>query len=55
MKNKTFDCVKMKQFGAEKIKEKIKGMTMEQELKFWKNKSEDLREKQKIIISQGKE
>jgi len=36
MKMKEFDCVKMKHLGAEKVSEKTKGMTREQELKFWR-------------------
>ncbi len=51
MKMKKFDCVKMKHLGAEKVIEKTKGMTREQELKFWRERSNELIERQLIIIS----
>ena len=39
MKAKTFDCVEMKHRGAEKVREQIDGMTLEQELAFWQEQS----------------
>lgn len=39
MKMKTFDCVEMKHRGAEKVREKTKDMTLEQELTFWQERS----------------
>lgn len=49
MKTKKFDCVKMKHLGAEKVIEKTKGMTREQELKFWRERSKELIERQCIL------
>lgn len=46
MKTKTFDCVEMKHQGAEKVKEWTKGMTPEQELAFWRERSRILRQRQ---------
>jgi hypothetical protein len=48
MKVKTFDCVEMKHQGAEKVREQIKGMTLEQELAFWQKRSRLLKQRQKV-------
>ena len=32
------DCVQMKREGARRVQEQINGMTLEQELAFWKQK-----------------
>ena len=37
--NKKFDCVAMKHKSAEKIYEKIKELSIEEELKFWQEQS----------------
>ncbi len=52
MKTKKFDCVEMKHVGAEKIQEQIARMTREQEIRFWKERSQLLKEHQKIIQKQ---
>jgi hypothetical protein len=46
MKAKTFDCVEMKHRGAAKVREQTKGMTLEQELAFWRERSRILRQRQ---------
>ncbi len=46
MKVKIFDCVEMKHRGAEKVREQTKGMTLEQELAFWRERSRILRQRQ---------
>ena len=46
MKAKTFDCVEMKHRVAEKVREQTKGMTLEQELEFWRERSRILRQRQ---------
>lgn len=48
MKAKTFDCVKMKHRGAEKVREQTKDMTLEQELAFWQGRSRILKQRQKV-------
>ncbi len=48
MKAKTFDCVEMQHRGAEKVREQINGMTLEQELAFWRERSRILRQRQEI-------
>ena len=49
MKTKAFDCVEMKHQGAEKIREKIKDMTLEQELAFWQERTRELRNHQQDV------
>ncbi|MCC6442455.1 MAG: hypothetical protein IT210_03245 [Armatimonadetes bacterium] len=40
---KTFDCVEMKQRGAERVYETVKGMSVEEELEFWRQITEEMR------------
>jgi hypothetical protein len=49
VKPKKFDCVEMKRRGAEAVYEKIKGMTLEEELAYWQAGTEKLRQKQKTL------
>lgn len=46
---KTFDCVAMKRRGAEKIYKQIAGMTVEQELAFWQQRTDALKQRQHTI------
>jgi hypothetical protein len=46
---KTFDCVKMKHRGAEKVQQLISGMTRDEELAFWAKGTEELRRRQKEL------
>ena len=46
MKTKTFDCVEMKHRGADKLKEKIDRLTVQQELAFWAERSHELKQRQ---------
>ena len=43
MKTKTFDCVEMKRKGAERIYNELKGKTIEEEVKYWKERTEEMR------------
>ena len=49
MKTKTFDCVEMKRKGAECVMERTKGMTREEELKYWQEGTARLLERQKEL------
>ena len=49
MKTRKFDCVEMKHRGAEKVQEQIAGMTREEEVRFWKERSQHLRRHQEDI------
>jgi esterase/lipase superfamily enzyme len=43
MKTKTFDCVKMKRKGAEKIYRDLKDKTVSEQVEYWRQRSEDMR------------
>ena len=49
---KTFDCVRMKYRGAEQVREQLKDMTLDQELAFWQQRSQELRKRQRVIQHQ---
>ena len=42
LKKKKFDCVEMKRKGAEQIYQITKDMTLEEELEYWRKKTEEL-------------
>lgn len=46
MKTKTFDCVDMKHRGAELLKKKLDPLTVPQELAFWAERSNELKQRQ---------
>ncbi len=46
---KKFDCVQMKHSGAAKVREQIANLTKEQELAFWRERSNYLRQQQSAI------
>ena len=39
MKTKKFDCVEMKRKGARKVYEATKGMTVEEEVEYWRKRT----------------
>ncbi len=43
MKTKTFDCVAMKRAGAAKVHRQTKGMSMRQQIAFWRRETEAMR------------
>jgi len=49
MKSKSFDCVKMKHLGAERVIAETAGMTPEQELEYWRIATEALEREQREI------
>lgn len=49
MKTKRFDCVQMKRQGAAKVREQTATLTKEQELRFWQERSQDLRQRQAAL------
>ncbi|MDI6735361.1 MAG: hypothetical protein QME42_04060 [bacterium] len=49
MKTTKFNCVEMKRHGAEKIAKKTKHMTKKQELVFWQEQTQQLKDYQKLI------
>lgn len=42
MNKKKFDCVEMMHKGAEYVREQTKGMSREQELEYWRQRTEEL-------------
>jgi len=46
MKTKTFDCVEMKRRGALRVHERLKDMTVEQQIEYWRGRSEEFRREQ---------
>ena len=48
---KKFDCVAMKRIGSRKIYEKIKNMTPEQELAYWRERHRQLEDERRAAIA----
>ncbi len=46
MKTKTFDCVKMKRRAALRIHERLKDLTVEQQIEYWRRRNEEFFRKQ---------
>jgi hypothetical protein len=44
MKKKTFDCVEMMHKGAERVRRQVEGMTIEEELAYWRQQTDALRQ-----------
>ena len=55
MKKKTFDCVEMKRQAALRIHEQLKGMTVEQQIDYWKQRSEEFRREQQELLGEMKD
>jgi len=49
--SKKFDCVSMKRAGSRQIYEKIKGMTPEQELAYWRKRHQGLKKEQRAAAA----
>ncbi len=52
MKNKSFDCVELQHRGAVLIQEQLKGMTIQEQLEFWRKRTEELRKLQEAAQAQ---
>lgn len=48
-KTKKFDCVEMKREGAKAVQERIKAMTLEEEIEFWQQRSQQLKQQANLI------
>jgi hypothetical protein len=53
MKTKTFDCVEMKRRGAELVRQRLAGMTIEQEIEYWFQRSEQFERDQERLRAQA--
>ena len=47
MTTKKFDCVDMKRRGAERVQRELAGMSLEEELEYWRKRTDALRRKQR--------
>ena len=52
MKTKTFDCVEMKRQGALRIHERLKEMTIEEQITHWRQRSEEFRREQEQLVNE---
>jgi hypothetical protein len=48
-KTKKFDCVKMKWRGAQRVLQEISGMTIEEELRYWEQGTQELLARQEAL------
>jgi predicted secreted protein len=53
MKTKTFDCVEMQHRGALRIHEETKGMTVKQQVGYWKKQTAGLKRRQLAAKKKG--
>ncbi len=53
MKNKKFDCIEMKQRGAELMRQKLAGMSLEQEIEYWHRRSEQFQRDQERLSAEA--
>lgn len=47
MKTKKFDCVEMMHRGAELVRQRTEGMTIEQEAEYWRQRGVEFRKQQR--------
>jgi len=52
MKKKAFNCAEMKRQGAARIHERIKDLTFQQKVEYWRQRSEAFRREQQEILRQ---
>jgi hypothetical protein len=48
-KTKEFDCVEMMHRGAERVKLETAGMTVDQQVDYWRRKTDELRQLQSRV------
>jgi hypothetical protein len=53
MKTKKFDCIRMKRLGIAKVREQRAALTRAQELRFWRERSQYLRQRQASLKVDG--
>lgn len=49
MKDKPFDCVEMMHRGQAEVKSRLAGLSRQEQLAYWQQRSEELRQKQERI------
>ena len=50
-KGKRFDCVEMMHRGAERVREQVEGMTLEEEVAYWRRRTEELRKLKRRMMN----
>ena len=55
MKTKRFDCVEMKRIGGEFVRQQVAGMTREQEVEYWRQRSEEFQAEQDRINAEARQ
>lgn len=53
--NKEFDCVEMKRKGAKILQKKLAGLTLEEELKFWQERTKELKKEQQRLRKKSRQ
>jgi hypothetical protein len=53
MTTKKFDCVEMKRRGAQYVRKQTAGMTREQEIEYWRRRSEAFEQQQNALRAQA--
>ena len=51
---KKFDCVEMMHKGAERVRRKVQGMSPEEEVEYWRQRTEELRKMQDRAMERRK-
>jgi hypothetical protein len=54
MKTKTFDCVEMKREGARRVHERTRRMTRAELVKFWQERTTELKQRARAKNGNGK-
>lgn len=49
MKTKSFDCVRMKRRGAERVMKQLEGKSLQEQLEYWQKGTEDLKKHQQKL------
>ena len=54
MRKKKFDCVEMQHHGAEKVRAKLSGMTIEEQAAYWEGRAQEMRKRQSARLARRK-
>ena len=51
---KAFDCIEMKRRSSERIHERLKGLTIEERVAFWRKKNEETIARHRPRLTEGR-
>lgn len=54
MESKGFDCVEMKRRGSELVRQRTEGMTREQELAYWRERTAEMKRRREDAKRRGR-